>query len=42
MFAFGTSVTFDEVPASVRLAAGVSASPIANAIAVVAVPPIVD
>src|SRR5262249_47213323 len=42
MPAFGTSVVFDELPLTVRLAAGVSASPTVNAIAPVAVPPIVD
>src|SRR5207253_2322292 len=33
MFAFGTSVVFDELPVTVRLAAGVSASSTVNAIA---------
>ena len=37
MLAFGTSVVFDELPASVKLASGVSASPTVKAIGAVGV-----
>jgi hypothetical protein len=37
MFAFGTSVEFDELPLTVKLAAAVSASPTVKAIAPVVV-----
>ena len=41
MFAFGTSVTFVEVPFTVRLAAAVSASPTVNASGPTGVPVVV-
>ena len=42
MFASGTSAAFDELPASVKLPGGVSASPTVNAIAEVGVFSFVD
>ncbi len=42
MFASGTSVVFDELPASVKVPSGVSASPMVNAIGEVGVPSGVD
>ena len=42
MFASGTSAVFDELPASVKVPAGVSASPMVNAIAEVGVFSFVD
>ena len=42
MFASGTSVVFDELPASAKLPSGVSASPMVNAIGDVGVPSAVD
>ncbi len=42
MFASGTSVVFDELPASVKVPGGVSASPMVNAIGDVGVFSFVD
>ena len=42
MFASGTSAVFDELPASVKVPSGVSASPMVNAIGEVGVPSFVD
>ena len=42
MLAFGTRVVFDELPASVKLPGGVSASPMVNAIGPVGVFSLVD